>query len=77
MAKQAKPIKEVTPQPQSPVISKDSFRFMVDYVNNASPVGFESSGQKLWLSYLKPFIDSSFTDPYGTAVGCDKPRSSV
>src|SRR6195952_492791 len=61
MAKQVKPI------------TKASSQFMVDYVNNASPVGFESSGQKLWLNYLKPYIDSSFTDPYGTAVGVINP----
>lgn len=38
-------------------------------MNNASPVGFETSGQKLWLEYLKPFVDTHFTDPYGSAVG--------
>jgi putative aminopeptidase FrvX len=76
MAKQVKPIKEVIPPAQAPVLTKDSFQFMIDYVNNASPVGFESSGQKLWLNYLKPYIDSSFTDPYGTAVGVINPGHS-
>lgn len=44
-------------------------QFLFDYINNASPTGFESSGQKLWLDYLTPYVDSYFTDPYGTAVG--------
>lgn len=50
-----------------------SMSFLKSYVNNASPVGFESSGQKLWLNYLKPYVDTSFTDPYGTAVGVINP----
>lgn len=55
------------------IITESSFTFFKNYINNASPVGFESSGQKLWLNYLKPFVDSYFTDPYGTAVGVINP----
>lgn len=51
------------------ILTDDSLSFFKNYINNASPVGFESSGQKLWLKYLKPYVDSDFTDPYGTAVG--------
>ena len=51
------------------IITEKSFAFLKNYISNASPVGFETSGQKLWLEYLKPYIDSSFMDPYGTAVG--------
>ncbi len=57
----------------APFITKESLLFLKDYINNPSPVGFESSGQKLWLNYLKPYIDSSFCDPYGTAVGIVNP----
>ena len=53
--------------------SKDSMDFLRKYINNASPVGFESSGQKIWLEYLKPYIDSHFVDSYGTAVGVINP----
>ncbi|MEO6915256.1 MAG: M42 family metallopeptidase [Chitinophagaceae bacterium] len=71
MAKQAK----AKPAPASASnITPESFQFMVDYVNNPSPVGFESSGQKIWLNYLKPYIDTSFSDPYGTAVGVINPE---
>jgi putative aminopeptidase FrvX len=45
------------------------------YINNSSPTGFESSGQKLWMQYLKPFVDEMFTDPYGTAVGIVNPTA--
>ncbi len=60
---------------QSPIITEKSFEFLRQYINTASPVGFESSGQKIWLEYLKPYVDSHFTDPYGTAVGVINPDS--
>lgn len=56
------------------VLTESSLEFFRNYINNASPVGFESSGQKLWLDYLKPYIDTHFTDPYGTAVGVINPQ---
>ena len=49
--------------------------FLVKYLNNASPTGFESSGQQIWLDYMKPYIDSYFTDNYGTAVGVINPEA--
>lgn len=55
------------------VLTDQSLEFLKDYINNPSPVGFESSGQRLWLNYLKPYIDEFFTDPYGTAVGVINP----
>ena len=53
---------------------EESMAFLKAYINNASPVGFESSGQRLWLDYLKPYVDTSFTDAYGTAVGVINPN---
>jgi len=55
------------------IITETSFQFLKNYINNPSPVGFESGGQKLWLDYLKPYVDTTFTDPYGTAVGVINP----
>ena len=55
------------------ILNDQSYRFLETYINNASPTGFESSGQKLWLEYLKPYVDTQFTDPYGTAVGVINP----
>ena len=47
--------------------------FLYSYLNNASPTGFESSGQQIWLDYLKPYIDEKIIDTYGTAVGVINP----
>ena len=58
------------------ILTDRSFEFLKSYINNASPVGFESSGQKLWLQYLKPYVDTTFTDPYGTAVGVINPKQN-
>lgn len=55
------------------LLTASSYDFLRNYINNASPTGFESSGQKLWMNYLKPFVDTLFTDPYGTAVGVINP----
>lgn len=46
---------------------------MFEYLNNASPTGFEHSGQQIWLDYLKPYIDEYMVDVYGTAVGVINP----
>jgi putative aminopeptidase FrvX len=51
------------------ILTDNSYSFLKNYINNPSPTGFESSGQKLWLEYVKPYVDTTFTDPYGTAVG--------
>jgi putative aminopeptidase FrvX len=60
-------------KPKSEGFSEQSYQFLKSYINNASPVGFESSGQRLWLDYIRPFVDTTFTDPYGTAVGVINP----
>lgn len=51
-----------------------NIEFLFKYLNNASPTGFESSGQKIWLDYLKPYIDETIIDVYGTAVGVINPN---
>src|ERR1700748_2710413 len=63
--------KKKTKEPS--ILTTRSLEFLKRYIDNASPVGFESSGQKLWLNYIKPFTDTQFTDPYGTAVGVINP----
>lgn len=55
------------------IITDKSYTFLKNYINNASPVGFETWGQKLWLDYVKPYVDTTFVDPYGTAVGVVNP----
>ncbi len=57
------------------VVTKKSVEFFEKYINNASPTGYEWEGQKVWLDYLKPYIDEHFVDNYGTAVGVINPKA--
>jgi len=57
------------------ILNEQSLSFFRNYINTPSPVGFEHTGQKLWIDYIKPFVDDIFTDPYGTAVGVINPKS--
>ena len=56
-------------------MNKFEKNFLFKYLNNYSPVGHESSGQKIWLLYLKSYVDDFFTDVYGNAVGVINPNS--
>lgn len=58
------------------IVTKDSLDFFERYINNASPTGFEWEGQRLWLDYLRPYVDDTFTDHYGTAVGVINPEAA-
>ncbi len=58
-----------------PVVNKKSLAFFEKYINNAAPTGFEAEGQKLWLDYIKPYIDEHYVDNYGTAVGIINPKA--
>lgn len=55
------------------IINKQSEDFLRRYLNNASPTGFESPGQQLWLEYIKPYIDEYELDNYGTVYGVINP----
>jgi putative aminopeptidase FrvX len=57
------------------ILTEESFNFFRNYINTPSPVGFEYTGQKLWIDYVRPYVDDVFTDPYGTAVGVVNPQS--
>ncbi len=57
------------------IINKQSEKFLFSYLNNASPTGYESEGQKLWLEYIKPYVDETFVDTYGTAVAIINPEA--
>lgn len=57
------------------VTNKNSIKFFENYINNPSPTGFEWAGQKLWLDYIKPFVDEHYVDNYGTAVGIINPKA--
>lgn len=57
------------------IINSQSEAFLNTYLNNPSPTGFETAGQQLWLDYVRPYIDSYFTDSYGTLVGVINPKA--
>ena len=52
-----------------------SKKFLFKYLNNYSPTGFETSGQRIWLDYMNPYIDEYISDTYGTVVGVINPKS--
>jgi putative aminopeptidase FrvX len=54
-------------------MSDPSKEFLYKYLNNASPTGFEVTGQQIWLDYIRPYIDEQIVDVYGTAVGVINP----
>ncbi|HMR16621.1 MAG TPA: M42 family metallopeptidase [Mariniflexile sp.] len=58
------------------ILNKKSIDFLENYLNNASPTGYEWTGQKLWMDYLKPYVDEFITDTYGTAVGVINPKAN-
>ncbi len=55
------------------IFTENSLLFLKNYLNNPSPTGFESEGQKMWLKYINPYIDSHYVDTYGTVVGIINP----
>ena len=57
------------------IITKKSEQFLENYLNNSSPTGFESKGQKMWLDYINPYIDKHFVDTYGSVVGVINPKA--
>ena len=57
------------------ILNKKSLEFLENYLNNAAPTGYEWTGQKLWMDYLKPYVDEFITDTYGTAVGVINPEA--
>ncbi len=56
-------------------LTKKSMVFLEKYLNNASPTGYESEGQKLWMKYLEPYVDEFITDNYGSCVGIINPEA--
>lgn len=46
-------------------------KFLEEYLNGTSPVGFEYSlgGQKIWMDYISKYVNEVKIDNYGTAYG--------
>lgn len=54
---------------------KKSLKFLEEYLNTASPTGFERNGQDVWMKYLKPYVDKIEVDHYGTCYGVINPEA--
>jgi putative aminopeptidase FrvX len=57
------------------ILNNEALKFLEDYLNNASPTGYEAQGQQIWMNYLRPYVDEFITDTYGTAVGVINPKA--
>ncbi len=55
------------------ILNEATNTFLFQYLNNASPTGFESKGQQLWVDYIRPYVDEIGLDAYGTAYGVINP----
>jgi putative aminopeptidase FrvX len=54
-------------------MDKKSKAFLFKYLNNCSPTGFETSGQQIWLDYMKAFSDDYISDAYGSVAAIINP----
>jgi putative aminopeptidase FrvX len=57
------------------ILTPASRAFLEKYLNNPSPTGFEVEGQRLWLRYIKPFVDETHVDTYGSVYGVINPKA--
>lgn len=71
----AKKTKSAATKKKASFFSEKSLGFLETYINNASPTGFESPGQQLWLDYIRPYVDEYMVDTYGTVVGVINPNA--
>ena len=59
------------------IINTKSEKFLEKYINNASPTGFESAGQKVWLDYIKPYVDEYFVDTLRVCCCGNQSKSKI
>lgn len=56
------------------MIDKKAKKFLKEYLGNASPTGYETKGQEIWIDYITPYVDEWHTDLYGTAYAIINPN---
>lgn len=56
-------------------MKKADLKFFENYINTAAPTGYECEGQKVWLDFIKPYIDEHHVDNYGTVYGVINPEA--
>src|SRR5216117_3074183 len=47
---------------------EQSLHFLRRLVNTPSPSGQQARGQRVWLDYVKPYAEETFSDAYGNCV---------
>jgi len=57
------------------IYNEESMGFLKKYLNNPSPSGFEREGQKIWVNYIREFVDDIIVDNYGSVVGVINPEA--
>ena len=57
------------------ILDSTAQRFLKRYIDTASPTGFEETGAALWFDYIRPYVDTTYTDTYGTAVAVINPSA--
>lgn len=55
--------------------NEKSINFLEQYLNTASPTGYEHEGQKKWMDYIRPYVDKIEVDNYGTCYGIINPEA--
>lgn len=58
---------------ETEIFSENVMQFLTSYLNNPSPSGDEYGGQKIWMDFIKPYVDDFIIDTYGTVVGVINP----
>ena len=63
------------PKSSAKLYTGKELSFFQTLINTPSPTGFEYMGNHVWLDYIKQYVDETFVDPYGTAVGVINPKA--
>ena len=58
------------------IIRDADINFLSKYINNPAPTGHEAEGQKIWLNYMKPYIDDYLVDNYGSVAAIINPKAA-
>lgn len=56
-----------------PKLHPDALDFVTQYLNTDAPTGFETEGQRVRIDYIRPYVDTFYTDVYGSVVGIINP----
>jgi putative aminopeptidase FrvX len=58
-----------------PKLHKETLGFVTQYLNTDAPTWFETAGQKVWIDYVKPYVDTRYSDVYGSVVAVINPKA--